>query len=168
MSPRRCRQCWRAKRRDPYRRSNALQECFGVRRACPSVRLSVSDDLRNSGVARGRNGGLSDLAPRSDWARVSEICLGWDPPDEARSATGMGRGGLCGLLRGCAEPRTVCGFDHGVAPSGSRTGASAVLIPEEPAQGEVRRRHRSETPAPFAQKIESRDRRRPADIAARG
>jgi hypothetical protein len=44
---------------------------------------------------------------------------------------------------------------------------SAVLKSGEPAQREVRRRHRPGTAASFAQRIESRDRRRPADIAAR-
>ena len=142
--------------------------CYGeLSRGAACSRLP-SKSFSSTRERRGWPTGGDEIGPRFNCARVSENCLGWDPPDEARSATGMGRGGLCGLLRGCAEPRTVCGFDHGVAPSGSRTGASAVLNPEEPAQGEVRRRHRSETPAPFAQKIESRDRRRPADIAARG
>src|SRR5262249_62240475 len=42
--------------------------------------------LPNSGVARGRDGGPQALAPRSNCERVSEICFGWDTPDETRSA----------------------------------------------------------------------------------
>src|SRR5262245_36286039 len=44
--------------------------------------------------------------------------------------------------------------------------ASALLSPGEPSPREARYRHRPETAASFAREIESRDRRRPADIVA--
>src|SRR5215472_15494656 len=41
---------------------------------------------RNSGKTRPEGRGLGFWGPRSNCARVSEICLGWDTPDETRSA----------------------------------------------------------------------------------
>src|SRR5262245_29159699 len=56
-----------------------------------------------------RHESVSFWGPGSNCASVPEI--GWgNTPDEMRST---GRGELCGLLRCCAEPRTVYGFGSG-------------------------------------------------------
>jgi hypothetical protein len=52
--------------------------------------------------------GLGEQTWRDETKRKEEICLGWDPPDEARSVVGTGRAGcvvLCGVRR--AKPAGI-------------------------------------------------------------
>ena len=52
--------------------------------------------------------GLGEQTWRDETKRKEEICLGWDPPDEARSVVGTDRAGcvvLCGVRR--AKPAGI-------------------------------------------------------------
>jgi len=117
MSPRRCGNAGGLSGERPYRRSNALQECFGLRRSCSSIRFSVSDDLAQLGSGPGE--GRRSLA--------------FGPPLQLRACFRnlfggqIGRNAICWSRRavrpfaGLRRAENVCGFDQGVAPPGSRT-----------------------------------------------